>query len=82
MLQIPEISIRTITEFLLGGVVVVWEMISAVDIIKAKLHVRTCMMCGRPVSPDEQAAGVPAPLHIDCQFKATLLARKEKPEGQ
>lgn len=74
MLQLPQIPLGSIEEYLAVAAILLWSSISLEQLIKAKLHKQRCIICNNSVTANEQAQNVPVPCHARCRYIARLLA--------
>jgi hypothetical protein len=73
MLQLPQVPLGPIEEYIAAAVIVMWGCISAGQLIGTKLHRQRCILCNRGVRHEEQAHGVPVACHARCHYLARLV---------
>jgi hypothetical protein len=57
-----------------SAVVVCWGLISAIQLLRAKLQTPKCIICDRSVAHNEQSTSFSVPCHERCRFLGELLA--------
>jgi hypothetical protein len=76
MIHPNDVPLADVTALVWGCVLVTCETISAIELVRAKLHYRKCIICEKPVSKREQAKDTETALHCQCQARARLIARE------
>ena len=73
MFQFAQFSFHQIESAIGGAAILAWGGISAVQLVREKLHQPRCLVCKRAVMHQEQAHDIPAPIHRECYYLAKLI---------